>query len=84
MCNCGKKRNTYTQQQSFTANNNITSVPVQNIIAFNFQYTGKTALTVAGNFTGNHYRFSYPGDIQTVDSRDAGSMMAVPVLKKII
>ncbi|MEP7318717.1 MAG: hypothetical protein ABI921_08240 [Panacibacter sp.] len=83
MCNCGKKRTGYMQQHSFADNSITAVVPVQNITTFNFQYTGKTALTVAGNMSGKRYRFSYTGDIQPVDARDAGSMMGIPVLKKI-
>jgi len=84
MCNCGKKRSDYTQQPYTTATTNVSTTHAQNIVPVNFQYTGKTALTVTGNITGRRYRFNYPGDVQPIDSRDAASLMAVPVLKKII
>lgn len=85
MCNCGNKRNTYTQQQQAQQANNVneneskTGIDVGNT---NFEYTGKTALTVIGNVTGKNYRFNYPGDIQAIDLRDAAGMAMVPVLKR--
>ena len=83
MCNCGKKRNDYTQQPYTTANTSAVTAPMQNNTPVNFQYTGKTALSVTGSFSGRRYRFNYTGEVQQVDARDAGSMMAVPVLKKV-
>lgn len=82
MCNCGNKRNTYTQQQhANNANTNVANseMPFGKI---NFEYTGKTALTVKGSVTGITYRFTYPGDIKTVDVRDASTMLLVPALRK--
>ena len=48
-----------------------------------FEYTGRTGLTVKGNITGMMYRFNKTGDRQLVDYRDAGSMMALSMLKRI-
>ena len=87
MCNCGNKRNNYAQQ----VHSNVANPPVhtalnnsiRNSASMKFQYTGKTAFTVRGTITGNHYRFNYPGDIQSIDARDATGMMVVPALKKI-
>jgi hypothetical protein len=85
MCNCGNKRNTYPQQQSpqqassVNANTSKTGINVGNT---NFEYTGKTALTVIGNVTGKKYRFNNPGDIQAIDLRDVAGMAMVPVLKR--
>ena len=59
------------------------NVPIQNITLLNFQYTGKTALTVIGNITGNRYRFNYTGDIQPVDAQDAVGITGIPVLRKL-
>jgi hypothetical protein len=83
MCNCGKKRNEYRQQPNVQATNTFVPIPVSNANNTNFEYTGKTALTVRGNITGKNYRFNHSGDIQAVDSRDVSGMMAVPVLKKV-
>lgn len=49
----------------------------------NFKYVGETGLTVTGSITGKLYRFARPGDIQLVDYRDAGSMRAISVLKRL-
>ena len=67
MCNCGSKRSQLNQQ------------PNANSI---FEYIGKTALTVVGNITGRTYRFNRPGDLQSIDSRDAAGMTTVPVLRR--
>ena len=80
MCNCGKKRNEYSQTNTLGSNNDEST---SNTAGTNFEYTGKTALTVTGNITRKNYRFNYPGHIQTVDHRDAPGMIAIPVLKKI-
>jgi hypothetical protein len=47
-----------------------------------FEYVGKTALTAIGPISGRHYRFSYPGAIVEVDSRDGPSLATVPNLRK--
>jgi hypothetical protein len=47
-----------------------------------FQYIGKTGLTVIGPITGRRYRFDHPGAFVGVDGRDAGSMAAVPNLRR--
>ncbi len=84
MCNCGKKRNEFVQlpaQEIIASRDNLT---VQTSRSVNFEYTGKTALTVVGSVTRNYYRFNKPGDKLLIDSNDAVSMMSVPVLKRII
>jgi hypothetical protein len=48
-----------------------------------FEYTGDTALTVTGTVTRKQYRFTGNGDIQLIDYRDTGGMMAIPVLRKL-
>ena len=48
-----------------------------------FEYTGEAGLTVKGSITGKHYRFNYKGDVQAIDYRDAGAMMAISSLKRI-
>ncbi|MEP6845853.1 MAG: hypothetical protein ABI861_07610 [Panacibacter sp.] len=83
MCNCGKKRTEYNQQNNSTATQIKTPMPhTQQNINTVFEYTGKTALTVMGNITGRRYRFNRPGDMQSIDPRDAGGMTAVPVLRR--
>lgn len=82
MCNCGNKRSNYAQQQQANSVNTNASKTGINVGNTNFEYTGKTALTVKGNVTGKSYRFNYPGDVQAIDLRDAAGMAMVPVLKR--
>ena len=82
MCNCGKKRSAYSTQQPTVTTTNHQQIPDQQTVYTNFEYTGKSALTVVGNYTGRKYRFNYPGDVQPVDKRDEAGMMGVPVLRK--
>lgn len=80
MCNCGKKRIEYSLRQH-DHQFSIEQTKIENDPAF--EYTGKTALTVTGNWTGNRYRFFRPGEKLLVDYRDASGMATIPVLKKI-
>ncbi len=48
-----------------------------------FQYIGKTALRVRGMFSQRTYRFDVPMTVLEVDRRDAASMAAVPLLKRV-
>ena len=79
MCNCGSKRNSYTQQT--TNADTGTSNHTTNGSTY-FEYTGKTALSVVGNVTGKNYRFHHSGDVQPIDHRDVAGMAMVPVLKR--
>jgi len=47
-----------------------------------FEYTGRTGLTAIGTATGRRYRFGGPGMAVAVDLRDAGSLSAVPHLRR--
>jgi hypothetical protein len=47
-----------------------------------FEYVGRTVLTAIGPVSGRHYRFSHPGAIVDVDSRDAPSFATVPTLRR--
>ena len=48
-----------------------------------FEYTGKTALTVAGPVSGVRYRFERPGSRLAVDVRDRNRLAAVPGLVQV-
>jgi hypothetical protein len=48
-----------------------------------YEYTGKTAMTVAGTFSGSKYRFASPGAKVQVDLRDVVSMSALPNLRRL-
>ena len=78
---CGKKRNEYIADINNHAA--IYFEPEKMREDIYFEYTGETALSVTGSITGNKYRFSKKGAVQQIDYRDAGSMMAVPILKKV-
>jgi hypothetical protein len=86
MCNCGNKRETFSAKQTMilSGNQNFSKHGSKTWPDINFEYAGKTALTVRGNISGKNYRFSAPGDVQLIDYRDASSLMAVPVLKKLL
>ncbi len=84
MCNCGNKRKEL----------NASPLPMRGTLAantsrekmgsdVNFEYTGKTALSVTGNITGKKYRFAHSGDERLIHYSDAPGMMTVPVLKKV-
>jgi len=47
-----------------------------------FEYTGKTALTVVSPLTGQKYRFPQPGARVSVDPRDRSWIAFVPHLKR--
>ncbi|MEO6168186.1 MAG: hypothetical protein ABIO46_03655 [Chitinophagales bacterium] len=79
MCNCGKKRMEYSSRRN---DSGISTEQIESESDITFEYTGKTALTVTGNRTGNRYRFYRPGEILSVDYRDAAGMISIPVLKK--
>ncbi|MBC7935785.1 MAG: hypothetical protein H7Y86_10585 [Rhizobacter sp.] len=84
MCNCGNKREALSSPGSFQLSvpGNLRQPATKMWPDVNFEYTGKTALSVRGTISGKNYRFSRPGDVQLVDYRDASSMTGVPVLKR--
>jgi len=81
---CGKKRGEY-QQQIQHLQHQFTSIQQYYTLGpdVQFEYTGKSALTVEGSVTGKRYRFIQSGNVQPVDHRDAPSMMAIGVLKRV-
>ena len=48
-----------------------------------YQYTGMTAMTVAGPLSGAKYRFTAPGAKVQVDLRDVAAMAALPNLRRL-
>ena len=48
-----------------------------------FRYIGEGGLVIKGAVTNRVYRFSSPGDQVEIDSRDAGVLMAHPMLNKV-
>jgi hypothetical protein len=58
----------------------VTKLPSRQTIQF--EYTGRTALTVVGPVSGVQYRFGRPGSRVTVDARDAAFFARVQILIK--
>jgi hypothetical protein len=84
MCNCGNKRKAHAQQSYKLSGGAADEQPPKKMWAdVHFEYTGHSALTVTGGVTAKRYRFNHSGDTKLIDYRDAGGMMAVPVLKKV-
>jgi hypothetical protein len=52
------------------------------VVAPQFEYTGKTALTVVSPVSGKHYRFAQPGARLEADIRDRSWLAFVPQLKR--
>jgi hypothetical protein len=48
-----------------------------------YEYTGLTAMTVAGPVSGQTYRFASPGAKAQVDMRDVASMASLPNLQRL-
>ncbi len=49
--------------------------------SLNYQYVGRTAVTVVSPATGRQYRFDKPGAVQQVDARDRKWLERVPNIK---
>lgn len=47
-----------------------------------FEYVGRSALTVLGPSTGFRYRFDHPGARLPVEARDAFALQSVPLLRR--
>jgi len=83
VCNCGNKtRQNASIGTSATPSAMLTS-PLVRKPAVDFEYTGPTAMTVRGPFSGSRYRFHYPGARVRVHEQDANSLAAIPHLRLI-
>ena len=51
--------------------------------AYEFEYLGRTSLTVIGPVTGKPYRFARPGARQTVEAPDGPSLAPIPGLRRV-
>ncbi len=85
MCNCGKKRTEFKQQQKTL--NTIVQGKAQPVAQQKntvlFKYTGNSGLTITGSITRKNYRFNFSGDVQPVELIDASAMNNIPVLKRV-
>ena len=83
MCNCGNKvQHRVTSGTTATPPATVTKPPLQKA-SVEFEYTGQTAMTVRGPFSGSRYRFHYPGARLRVHEQDADSLAAIPNLRLI-
>ncbi len=80
---CGQKRNENRQQEQHQAAGPVYNYTPKMGEDVQFEYTGKTALTVNGAITGKRYRFEHTGSKLVIDYRDAAGMTGIPVLRKV-
>ncbi len=87
MC-CGKNRTGVSQTRVASpasrvvqASSAVATRPLS-YVAY-FEYTGKTAMTVAGPVSGMRYRFATPGSRVAVDLRDRKHLAVVPSLVQV-
>lgn len=91
---CGKQRQQFYSEQPGPNRNNFHTTPGnqerlagqpfssrQTVVCF--EYTGRTAMTVAGAVTGKRYYFDRSGSKVLVDPRDSPSVKLVPNLKQV-
>jgi hypothetical protein len=63
---------------------NVATTTIERPAAVEFEYVGRTALTVLGPFTGMKYRFDHTGARLRIDGRDADSLAAIPALRRAV
>ena len=83
MCNCGKKTQPQTSIGTDTPPAPKLVSPPPRKASVEFEYIGPTAMTVRGPFSGERYRFHYPGARLRVHPNDASSLKAVPNLQAV-
>ncbi len=85
---CGKKRETYSKapsSQSAYATKAKSSNPAPAVPegAVEFEYIGRTGMSLIGPATGKLYRFGWPGARVAVDSKDKPALVTVPLLRPV-
>jgi hypothetical protein len=86
---CGNRRAALAQQnQAITIQRPASGLTGQTpgrplVEAVYFQYTGRTGLSVRGMFSQRTYHFAVSGAVLAVDGRDAPSLAAVPLLRRV-
>ena len=83
MCNCGKKAQAQTTIGTATPPTAKLIDPPPRKPSVEFEYVGPTAMTVRGPFSGERYRFHYPGARLRVHANDASSLKAIPNLQPV-
>lgn len=77
MC-CGEMRTRPVMKKNFA-----TEPKIDQTNGVEFEYIGRTALSVLGAVSKITYRFDRPGARTMVDPRDRLSVAGVPVLKQV-
>jgi hypothetical protein len=81
MCNCASKTPPVHKNVAQATPPESFVKPSRRMATVEFEYTGQTAMTVRGPFSGLRYRFHQPGARVQVDERDANSLAAIPGLQ---
>lgn len=88
MCCGAKTRSNVNARGGFAARQSLTATPsaARPSLAppqVQFEYVGKTKMTVLSPTTGIRYHFDSPGARVVVDARDQGMMIHVPDLRPV-
>ena len=82
---CGDARRSYAAQLGGPFAKSVIepgeSPPAESEV--DFEYVGRTALTVRGPFSGRLYRFDRPGARLATDPRDQRALATVPALRPV-
>jgi hypothetical protein len=80
MACCGQRRGQITTGGTIAA---AAKRPQPNARVALYEYTGMTAMTVTGRFSGSQYRFAAPGAKVQVSLRDVALMSGLPNLRRL-
>jgi hypothetical protein len=81
---CGQQRRALRQLSASETTFSFTAITSANTFEpAEFEYTGRTGLTVIGPLTGQQYRFARTGARVKVDGRDSYGLATVPVLRRV-
>jgi hypothetical protein len=85
MCCGAKSRSTVNARGGFAARQSQTAAARPSLAPpqVQFEYVGKTKMTVLSPTTGIRYHFDSPGARVVVDARDQGMMIHVPDLRPV-
>lgn len=79
MACCGEKRKQFYKDE----NGQMIPIGSQPQAPVDFEYIGRSGLTVIGNKTRQRYCFERPGAIVTIDPADWLGMLLVPSLREV-
>ena len=81
MCKCGSKSQQDQHRLATGTPPERFAKASRQMVTVEFEYTGQTAITVRGPFSGLRYQFHHSGARLQVDERDANSLAAIPGLR---